>query len=360
MKFSSCPDGLEEDGYWSKVMVNYNCFGLSGLWFFKSSLVSKSLCNHRFHGYGCGCMKVRFIFWDLLNSFCSSEYLEYVTGPLCVPFLEHVGKIGMDLLNPSLHKRDAVLQKVQECLVGMAERGQQRRRHHGGGESHHLHEFFTHPSAFFWGLFYCFNFIVSSLSKPFYSLLSNFPWLHACSKVYSWNVTADQDSLELTSLHLECSLAPSSASPSRAVVAQGAPWERCWYQEDFVISAVWELQHSPIFRGKLVLWCSCGYSCPCTQYQLYNPQCFGSCLRSPLELSSNSKSLGPLCCKGPREGCAARQNCTSSAGAGWSHSWCVIQYGIKNTESSEKCLWNITSWIGKTKKCRAASAENVD
>uniref|UniRef100_A0A674HAV0 Otoancorin n=1 Tax=Taeniopygia guttata TaxID=59729 RepID=A0A674HAV0_TAEGU len=45
-----------------------------------------------------------------------SEYLEYVTGPLCVPFLERVGKIGMDLLNPSLHKRDVVLQKVQECL----------------------------------------------------------------------------------------------------------------------------------------------------------------------------------------------------------------------------------------------------
>ncbi|XP_064582339.1 otoancorin isoform X5 [Zonotrichia leucophrys gambelii] len=45
-----------------------------------------------------------------------SEYLEYVTGPLCVPFLERVGKTGMDLLNPSLHKRDAVLQKVQECL----------------------------------------------------------------------------------------------------------------------------------------------------------------------------------------------------------------------------------------------------
>ncbi|OWK61879.1 Otoancorin, partial [Lonchura striata] len=48
--------------------------------------------------------------------FRNSEYLEYVTGPLCVPFLDRVGKIGMDLLNPSLHKRDAVLQKVQECL----------------------------------------------------------------------------------------------------------------------------------------------------------------------------------------------------------------------------------------------------
>ncbi|XP_041893361.1 otoancorin isoform X2 [Corvus kubaryi] len=45
-----------------------------------------------------------------------SEYLEYVTGPLCVPFLERLGKAGMDLLNPSHHKRDAVLQKVQECL----------------------------------------------------------------------------------------------------------------------------------------------------------------------------------------------------------------------------------------------------
>ncbi|NWU03233.1 OTOAN protein, partial [Urocynchramus pylzowi] len=45
-----------------------------------------------------------------------SEYLEHITGPLCVPFLERVGKTGMHLLNPSLHKRDAVLQKVQECL----------------------------------------------------------------------------------------------------------------------------------------------------------------------------------------------------------------------------------------------------
>ncbi|NWY14612.1 OTOAN protein, partial [Aphelocoma coerulescens] len=45
-----------------------------------------------------------------------SEYLEYVTGPLCIPFLERLGKAGMDLLNPSHHKRDAVLQKVQECL----------------------------------------------------------------------------------------------------------------------------------------------------------------------------------------------------------------------------------------------------
>ncbi|KFP26989.1 Otoancorin, partial [Colius striatus] len=46
------------------------------------------------------------------------EYLEYVSGPLCVPFTESLGKIEMDLLNPSLHKKSAVLQRVQECLNG--------------------------------------------------------------------------------------------------------------------------------------------------------------------------------------------------------------------------------------------------
>lgn len=135
-------------------------------------------------------------------------------------------------------------------------------------------------------------------------------------------------------------LAPSSASPSRAVVAQGAPWERWWYQEDFVTSAIWELQHSPVFRGNKFFDVTVAVPVLThSTYQLYNPQCFGSCLRKPLRAQpSNSKSLGPLCCKGPGEGCAARQNCTTSAGAGWSHSFCVIQYGIKNTESSEKCL----------------------
>ncbi|KAM6054909.1 otoancorin [Chlamydotis macqueenii] len=46
------------------------------------------------------------------------EYLEYVSGPLCIPFIESLGKTEMDLLNPSLHKKNAVLQKVQECLNG--------------------------------------------------------------------------------------------------------------------------------------------------------------------------------------------------------------------------------------------------
>ncbi|NXR17817.1 OTOAN protein, partial [Cinclus mexicanus] len=63
-------------------------------------------------------------FWEVSNASIPpflllalpSEYLEYITGPLCVPFLERLGKTGMDLLNPSHHKRDAVLQKIQECL----------------------------------------------------------------------------------------------------------------------------------------------------------------------------------------------------------------------------------------------------
>ncbi|XP_065588626.1 otoancorin isoform X3 [Cyrtonyx montezumae] len=46
------------------------------------------------------------------------EYLEYVSGPLCVPFIESLGKTEMDLLSPSFHKKETVLQKVQECLNG--------------------------------------------------------------------------------------------------------------------------------------------------------------------------------------------------------------------------------------------------
>uniref|UniRef100_A0A8C4P7P1 Otoancorin n=1 Tax=Dromaius novaehollandiae TaxID=8790 RepID=A0A8C4P7P1_DRONO len=46
------------------------------------------------------------------------EYLEYVSGSLCVPFIASLGKTELDLANPSLHKKSAVLQKVQECLNG--------------------------------------------------------------------------------------------------------------------------------------------------------------------------------------------------------------------------------------------------
>ncbi|NXJ13876.1 OTOAN protein, partial [Odontophorus gujanensis] len=46
------------------------------------------------------------------------EYLEYISGPLCVPFIESLGKTEMDLLSPSFHKKETVLLKVQECLNG--------------------------------------------------------------------------------------------------------------------------------------------------------------------------------------------------------------------------------------------------
>ncbi|NXA38582.1 OTOAN protein, partial [Eudromia elegans] len=46
------------------------------------------------------------------------EYLEYVSGSLCVPFIARLGKTEMDFVNPGLHKKSAVLQKVQECLNG--------------------------------------------------------------------------------------------------------------------------------------------------------------------------------------------------------------------------------------------------
>ncbi|NWU37439.1 OTOAN protein, partial [Hylia prasina] len=77
---------------------------------------------HLLSPYQVNCLAWKF--WKLSNASIPpflllalpSEYLEYVTGPLCVPFLERLGKTGMDLLNPSHHKRDAVLQKVQECL----------------------------------------------------------------------------------------------------------------------------------------------------------------------------------------------------------------------------------------------------
>ncbi|NWS28898.1 OTOAN protein, partial [Polioptila caerulea] len=77
---------------------------------------------HLLSPYQVNCLAWKF--WEVSNASIPpflllalpSEYLEYITGPLCVPFLERLGKTGMDLLDPSHHKRDAVLQKVQECL----------------------------------------------------------------------------------------------------------------------------------------------------------------------------------------------------------------------------------------------------
>ncbi|NWV25074.1 OTOAN protein, partial [Origma solitaria] len=77
---------------------------------------------HLLSPYQINCLAWKF--WEVSNASIPpflllalpSEYLEYISGPLCVPFLERLGKTGMDLLNPSHHKRDAVLQKIQECL----------------------------------------------------------------------------------------------------------------------------------------------------------------------------------------------------------------------------------------------------
>ncbi|NXY16145.1 OTOAN protein, partial [Atrichornis clamosus] len=77
---------------------------------------------HLLSPYQVNCLAWKF--WEVSNASIPpflllalpSEYLEYITGPLCVPFLERLGKIEMNLLNPSCHKKDAVLQKIQECL----------------------------------------------------------------------------------------------------------------------------------------------------------------------------------------------------------------------------------------------------
>ncbi|NXW00744.1 OTOAN protein, partial [Fregetta grallaria] len=79
---------------------------------------------HLLSPYQVNCLAWKF--WKVSNASISpflllvfpTEYLEYVSGPLCVPFIESLGKTEMDLLNPSLHKKNAVLQKVQECLNG--------------------------------------------------------------------------------------------------------------------------------------------------------------------------------------------------------------------------------------------------
>ncbi|KAF1454155.1 Otoancorin, partial [Spheniscus demersus] len=79
---------------------------------------------HLLSPYQVNCLAWKF--WKVSNasippfllSVLPIEYLEYVSGPLCVPFIESLGKTEMNLLNPSLHKKNAVLQKVQECLNG--------------------------------------------------------------------------------------------------------------------------------------------------------------------------------------------------------------------------------------------------
>ncbi|NXG40900.1 OTOAN protein, partial [Psilopogon haemacephalus] len=88
---------------------------LSNFKFFENNL-------HLLSPYQINCLAWKF--WEVSNAsippflllVLPSEYLEYVSGPLCVPFIESLGKTEMDLLNPGLHKKNSVLQKVQECL----------------------------------------------------------------------------------------------------------------------------------------------------------------------------------------------------------------------------------------------------
>ncbi|XP_078237648.1 otoancorin [Pogona vitticeps] len=47
-----------------------------------------------------------------------AEYLEYITGSLCVPFVASLGKAELDHLIFSVQKKQAIMQKVQECLNG--------------------------------------------------------------------------------------------------------------------------------------------------------------------------------------------------------------------------------------------------
>ncbi|XP_064887698.1 otoancorin isoform X1 [Columba livia] len=79
---------------------------------------------HLLSPYQVNCLAWKF--WKVSNasippfllSVLPVEYLEYVSGPSCIPFIESLRRTDMDLLNPSLHKKNAVLQKVQECLNG--------------------------------------------------------------------------------------------------------------------------------------------------------------------------------------------------------------------------------------------------
>ncbi|NWH60901.1 OTOAN protein, partial [Geococcyx californianus] len=91
---------------------------------FLSSFKFFELNLHLLSPYQVNCLAWKF--WKVSNAsippflllVLPTEYLEYVSGPFCVPFIESLGKTEMDLLNPSVHKKDAVLQKVQECLNG--------------------------------------------------------------------------------------------------------------------------------------------------------------------------------------------------------------------------------------------------
>ncbi|XP_067407058.1 otoancorin [Emydura macquarii macquarii] len=53
-----------------------------------------------------------------LLSVLPAQHLESISGTSCVPFLISLGKTELDVLILNFHKKNAVLQKVQECLNG--------------------------------------------------------------------------------------------------------------------------------------------------------------------------------------------------------------------------------------------------
>uniref|UniRef100_A0A8C0QSH9 Otoancorin n=1 Tax=Chelonoidis abingdonii TaxID=106734 RepID=A0A8C0QSH9_CHEAB len=53
-----------------------------------------------------------------LLSVLPAQYLESISGTSCVPFLISLGKTELDLMTVNSHKKNTVLQKVEECLNG--------------------------------------------------------------------------------------------------------------------------------------------------------------------------------------------------------------------------------------------------
>ncbi|XP_053132518.1 otoancorin isoform X2 [Hemicordylus capensis] len=79
---------------------------------------------HLLSPYQINCLAWKF--WTISNtsmppylfSVLPAEYLESITGSLCLPFVISMGKIDLDHLVLNVHKKNVILQKVQECLNG--------------------------------------------------------------------------------------------------------------------------------------------------------------------------------------------------------------------------------------------------
>ncbi|XP_060138778.1 otoancorin [Zootoca vivipara] len=81
---------------------------------------------HLLSPYQINCLAWKF--WILSNasvppfllSVLPAEYLESISGPLCAPFVTSLGKLELDRLVSNRQKKQAILQKVQDCLNGSA------------------------------------------------------------------------------------------------------------------------------------------------------------------------------------------------------------------------------------------------